>query len=100
MHVYDDQEKDIRKINFGKHAYELSQKFESDDMEIIAYTGRFRQQFAKELVNSDMGKVGMVLAACLIYMTFHTRSFFLAFTSILNVFMSVPICLVLYKELF
>lgn len=41
--------------------------------------------------------VGYVLIACLTYMTFHTGSLFLGFVSLINVFMSVPVALVIYS---
>ena len=43
LRTYDDIDKISRKYEFGKMAYELSQSFESENLEVIAYTGRFRQ---------------------------------------------------------
>ena len=52
------------------------------------------------LVNADFIYVGMVIIACLIYMTFHMKSFFLASLSLLNVVMTLPVGLVLYRFVF
>lgn len=42
----------------------------------------------------------VVAFACLIYMTIHTKSFFLGLVSILNVSMSIPISLCIYHYVF
>jgi predicted RND superfamily exporter protein len=49
------------------------------------------------LINKDILNVGFVLLACQIYMIIHTRSLFLAVYSLLNMFMSVPITLYIYR---
>ena len=76
--------------------YDLSQEFKSDNLEVIAFTWRFRNRETTRLVNADFKNVRFVLLACLCYMTIHTGSFFLALVSLLNVFMSVPLTLVVY----
>ena len=41
-----------------------------------------------------------VMIACLVYMTFHTRSIFLAVSSLLNILMSLPISMCIYSYIF
>jgi len=52
------------------------------------------------LVNADFIYVGMVIVACLIYMTFHMKSFILASLSLFNIVMSLPVALVIYRFVF
>lgn len=48
-------------------------------------------------INSDVKFVVFVLIACFIYMAIHLRSIFLATFSLINLMMSIPIALCIYK---
>ena len=52
------------------------------------------------LVNQDYVYVGLVIVTCLVYMTFHMKSFFLAALSLFNVVMSLPVALIIYRFAF
>lgn len=61
---------------------------------------RFQNTETNRLINDDIKNIGYVFVMCLAYMIFHTKSIFLATVSLLNVMMSVPISLFIYKEIF
>ena len=100
MKVYEGEEAKARKLEFAKDLYEMSLNFASDEISVIALTERFVAAKIESLINRDYLYVGLVVLTCLLYMTIHTGSLFLSTTSLLNVFMSIPICLVLYKSVF
>ena len=49
------------------------------------------------VANEDFYFVGLMFLACLGYMSFHMKSFFLAFISLSNIMMSIPIAMVIYN---
>jgi predicted RND superfamily exporter protein len=85
-----------QRMKLGKTVFKASEDFESDGMEVIAFTWRFRNNETKKLINEDFMFVGLVFIACLAYMTFHTGSLYISTLSLLNIFLSIPITLVIY----
>lgn len=67
---------------------------------MLAFTWHYVNQETLRLVYDDFKYVGMVIIACLLYMSFHMKSFFLALISLLNVIMSMPITLCIYTFIF
>ena len=51
------------------------------------------------MANSDFYFVGIMFLACLAYMSFHMKSMFLAFVSLTNIMMSIPITMIIYNYL-
>ena len=98
--IYAGERLDEMRMNLGSNAYELSKQFESDELEVIAFTWRYRDSQTQEYINSDFKFIGFVILACFAYMIFHTYSVALSFISLLNVFMSIPVSLVIYKHIF
>ena len=87
------------RFKFGKMVFEYGQKFKpkSDGLEIIAFTWNFRNKETVNVLNADFKNIGFVFIGCLAYMTIHTGSLFIAFTSLINILMSVPIALIIYR---
>ena len=73
---------------------------ESDLLEVVAFTWYFQSKETMRLVYEDFLYVGLVIVACLLYMTFHMQSLFLASVSLFNVVMSLPVTLVIYRYVF
>lgn len=53
-----------------------------------------------EYIQADLAFALLVAVCCLLYMTLHMKSFFLGITSILNIFMSIPLSLCIYTYIF
>ena len=95
-----EEEHDALRKSFAQFVFDESLKFKSDNLETISFTWRFQNRETGRLIDEDIKNVGFVFVACLIYMIFHTRSVFLAVYSLLNMFMSIPISMFIYKEVF
>jgi hypothetical protein len=89
-------------MSWGRNALDSSIKFsdESDNLDIIAFSWYFQSSETMDLVNQDFIYVALVIATCLLYMTFHMESLYLASSSLFNVVMSLPVALVIYRFVF
>jgi len=81
-------------------AFDLAENFDAENMDLVAFTWRFRNSESYRLINADFNLIGFLLIACLGYMIIHTGSFFLSLISLLNIFMSIPVALVIYRYIF
>ena len=104
---YDYEEKVTRRYNsferkdmrmaLAKNAYDLANSFKSTQFEVVAFSWQYQVERTEYLVQEDFKFVGLTMIACLIYMTVHTKSFYLGFTSLMTVCMSIPISLCIYS---
>lgn len=85
------------RMALAKNAYDLAYDFQSDLFEVVAFSWQYQIERTKYLVNEDFKFVGLTMVACLIYMSIHTKSFYLGLTSLLTVCMSIPISLCIYS---
>lgn len=69
-------------------------------MQVLAISSDFRAFLVNKELNEDMKIIGLVVVACVSYMIIHTGSVFLSVFSMINIFMSIPIGLFLYKQVF
>lgn len=88
------------KLKFAQNAFELSQQFKSDSIEVIAMSWRFREQQVQQYLNSDLQYIGYVVLTCFLYMIFHLRSLYFSILSLLNIAFSVPISMLIYRHVF
>lgn len=79
--------------------FDLSQNWQSENLEVIAFSTTFRDRESNRLIQEDIKKVGFVLIACLIYTMIHLKSIFLGLISLFNMFMTVPITMLIYKKI-
>ena len=94
--TYKDEELEEQRLKFGRMVYDYGENFSADDLDVVAFTWNFRDLETQTAINSDFKFVGALLIACFLYMTFHTGSIFISFISMLNIFMSIPVALVIY----
>ena len=80
----------------AEKVFQKSIKFESDLIEAIAFSISYQGEETSRLMNADLKFVGFVLMVCFCYMVFHLKSVFLAFFSLCNIFMSIPLTLCIY----
>lgn len=85
------------KIEFGKQAYKLANKFKSKGLEVILLSSKLADVLMTETVYKDMSLTFACVGFIWVYMTFHLKSFFLSSMSMLNISMSIPVSLVIYK---
>ena len=88
------------KSSFGKNSFDKSQSFDSNLIECVAFSATVQKELTLGYANQDIVYLVNVMIAVLIYMIFHTQSLFLALASLLNIFMSLPISLCIYKYIF
>ena len=67
---------------------------------MVTVSLEYQEIAVNEAVQSDFVLVGMVIFACLIYMCLHMGSLFLGIVSLVNITMTVPICICIYKYIF
>lgn len=86
-------------MKWGAHALELAQKFteNSENLETIAFSWYYQKTERWNVANGDFKYVVMMFFTCFCYMCFHMQSIFLAFISLFNVLMSIPITMVIYN---
>lgn len=97
---FDQPHKNQIRNKFIRNVFEKSQAFESDDIEVIAFTVRFQKEETKRIMNNDIYNAGAVLIACFFYIWFHTKSLFLTVASLFNVMMAIPISYYFYSIVF
>lgn len=101
LKVYEGKEKLERKNNFARASYYMSQNdFKSDTIVATALSRNFLFDLSNDLIKNDVSLVGLVILVNWLYLTFHMKSFFLSLASLINIFMSIPIGLVIYKMIF
>ena len=98
--TYVGEELQKKRLELGQMAYDYSQNFKSDTLEVIAFTWSFQDKETTRLFNQDFIFVGFVLLACIAYMAFHTGSLFLGIANMLNVLCSVFVSIVVYSHIF
>ena len=65
-------------------------------VEVVAFSLYYNDVETSNTINSDVKFIIFVLSAAFIYMVVHLKSLFLAFFSLVNLIMSVPITLCIY----
>jgi predicted RND superfamily exporter protein len=94
---YEGGDRDRKQLEFSKAIYDLSLSFESEHVEVVAFSDRFRREETAAVIHSDAKYIAFVLLACFTYLSFHTKSTFLGLVSLINILMSIPVCLVIYN---
>ena len=96
---YSIEEFDDIRMQWGAHALEISKKFNdlSSNLETVAFSWFYQKKERINVANSDFYQVGIMIISCMCYMCFHMQSIFLAFVSLFNVVMSIPITMVIYR---
>jgi predicted RND superfamily exporter protein len=99
---YSDNAMHKRRMQWGQLVMQESVRFseQSELLDVVAFTWSYQQEETMRLVYEDFLYVGLVIVACLLYMTFHMQSLFLASVSLFNVVMSLPVTLVIYRYVF
>jgi len=69
----------------------------SSNLETVAFSWFYQKKERVNVANDDYDYFAMMVLACMGYMVFHMDSLFLAFISIFNVIMSIPITMVIYR---
>ena len=88
-----------QKLKLGKYVWDFGQNFDpGEDLEMVSFTWRRRINDSYSVMNSESNNLYQLILAVIAYMWFHTGSLFIASLSLLNIFMSVPIALVIYRH--
>ena len=94
---YADNEIEEQMEDMARKAMNTGWDFHSHEIEVVAFTWPFQEKETKRLLFEDMKYVGIVVLFCIAYMAFHSGSLFIAFCSLINVAMSIPVAMVLFN---
>ena len=76
----------------------LSKEFsaESEYIDVVAMNWFGFYEIKLQYIKEDLSYMSATMVSTIFYMTFHMKSFFLAFTSIINLFFAIPVTLCIY----
>ena len=97
--IYTAEDRLDQKLKLGKYVWDFGQNFDAgEDLEMVSFTWRKRLADSYSVMNSESNNLYQLIFAVIVYMWFHTGSLFIASLSLINIFMSVPIALVIYRH--
>lgn len=79
---------------------EAAADFDSDLIEVACFNEMATRKYLESKMMGDIMISAFLMIFVISYMTFHMRSLFLSLFSMLNISMSIPISLIIYKFLF
>ena len=86
------------RFNYAKKILNLAKQFgeKSEFLEVVALNWYGFNEIKLALIYEDMYMLIGTMAASILYMTIHMKSFYLAFLSVINLFFAIPVTLCIY----